>query len=115
MSFIDLPDTTPPASQLVAQNLLRQINEQLESRVNIHKGAWFDFWQNSTATPDDILENMGTSAALWLNAARENVTHLHRLALLVGKTVADYLPTEMLNPPREFVTHQDSTVTLTPP
>jgi hypothetical protein len=112
MSFIDIPDTTIPTSQVVAKRLLQQLNEQLESRVNMHKGAWFDFWQNNEATPDDILENMGTSAALWLNAARENVTHLHRLALLVGKTVADYLPPEMLNPTRTFVEHPNGTVTL---
>jgi hypothetical protein len=112
MSFIDIPDTTIPTSQLVAKRLLQQLNEQLESRVSIHKGAWFDFWQNSTATPDDILENMGPSAALWLNAARENVTHLHRLALLVGKTVADYLPPEMLESQRAFVEHPNGTVTL---
>lgn len=55
---------------------------------------------------------MGTGAGLWLNAARENVSHLHRLALLVGKTVADYLPEEMLNPPRTFVEHDNGTVTL---
>ena len=112
MSFIDIPDTPTPASQVVAKRLLQQLNEQLESRVNMHKGAWFDFWQNNEATPDDILENMGTSAALWLNAARENVTHLHRLALLVGKTVADYLPPEMLNPTRTFVEHPNGAVTL---
>jgi hypothetical protein len=112
MNFIDIPDTTIPTSQVVAKRLLQQLNEQLESRVSIHKGAWFDFWQNSTATPDDILENMGTSAALWLNAARENVTHLHRLALLVGKTVADYLPPEMLESQRAFVEHPNGTVTL---
>ena len=112
MNFINIPDTPIPTSQVVAKRLLQQLNEQLESRVNMHKGAWFDFWQNNEATPDDILENMGTSAALWLNAARENVTHLHRLALLVGKTVADYLPPEMLNPTRTFVEHPNGTVTL---
>lgn len=113
MSFIDIPDTTIPAPQVVATRLLQQLNEQLESRVNIHKGSFFDFWQNGEgAAPDDILEGMGDKAGLWLNAARENVSHLHRLALLVGKTVADYLPGEMLNPPRTFVEHPDGTVTL---
>lgn len=112
MSFIDIPDTDIPASQVVATRLLKQLNEQLESRVNIHKGSFYDFWQNAEANPDDILEDMGTNAALWLNAARENVAHLHRLALLVGKTVADYLPEEMLNPPRTFVEHDNGSVTL---
>jgi hypothetical protein len=112
MSFIDIPDTTIPASQVVANRLLKQLNEQLESRVNIHKGSFFDFWQNNEATPDDILEGMGDKAGLWLEAARENVSHLHRLALLVGKTVADYLPSEILEPPRAFVEHDDGTVTL---
>ncbi len=112
MSFINISDTEPPASQRIAKQLLKQLNEQLDNRVNIHKGSFYDFWQNSEATPDAILADMGTDAALWLNAARENVSHLHRLALLVGKTVADYLPADMLNPPREFVSHPDGTVTL---
>ena len=112
MSFINIPDTTIPASQVVATRLLQQLNEQLENRVNIHKGSFYDFWQNSEATPDSILADMGTAAGLWLEAARENVSHLHRLALLVGKTVADYLPEEMLNPPRTFVEHDNGTVTL---
>lgn len=112
MSFINIPDTTVPASQVVATRLLQQLNDELDSRVNTHKGSYYDFWQNSTATPDDILADMGTGAGLWLNAARENVAHLHRLALLVGKTVANYLPEEMLNPPRTFVEHDDGTVTL---
>ena len=115
MSFIDIPDTTIPVSQVVATRLLKQLNEQLESRVNIHKGSFFDFWQNSEgATPDAILEDMGNKAGLWLEAARENVSHLHRLALLVSKTVVDYLPPEMLEPPRAFVEHDDGTVTLAP-
>jgi hypothetical protein len=114
MNFINIPDTPIPTSQVVAKRLLQQLNEQLESRVNIHKGSFFDFWQNSEATPDDILESMGDKAGLWLEAARENVSHLHRLALLVGKTVVDYLPPEMLEPPRAFVEHDNGTVTLAP-
>jgi len=112
MSFIDIPDTTIPASQVVATRLLKQLNEQLENRVNIHKGGFYDFWQNTEAAPDNILDDMGKMAGLWLDCARENVSHIHRLAALVEKTVVDYLPNEMLNPPREFIKHDDGTVTL---
>ena len=55
---------------------------------------------------------MGGRAALWLACAAESVAHINRLATLVGKSVADFIPPEQFTPRRAFVVGTGGRVTL---
>jgi hypothetical protein len=112
MSLINLPNTQPPAAQRIALDLLGTINRQIESRVQAHKGMWSDFWQNKDATPEEILEAMGTNAHLLLGSATESIRHINEVAGLAGKTAADFLEPEEIAGLRPMVGNEDGTVTL---
>jgi hypothetical protein len=112
MSLITLPSTEPPAAQRIALGLLGQLNTQIDSRVQAHKGMFSDFWNNNAATPEEILAAMGTNAHLLLGTATESVRHINAVAQLAGKTVADFLEPEEIAGLRPMTANQDGTVTL---
>lgn len=112
MSLINLPTTQLPAAERIALSLLEKVNEQLDGRVQAHKGMWSDFWQNNDAAPEAILSAMGTSAHLLLGSSVESVRHIDEVAKLAGKTAADFLEPEEINGLRPMVANPDGTVTL---
>lgn len=115
MNLIDLPAEAPkPYSQVVAETLLQRLNTELEARARAHKQAYSEFWDSPEATPDAILEAMGNRAALWLACAVESVSHIGRLATLVGKSVTDFIPPEQFMPRSAFVLGVGGNVTLEP-
>lgn len=112
MSLITIPTSEPPASQRAALDLLRQLNAQLDARVQAHKGMFSDFWHNNTASPADILAAMGANAHLLLSSAEENIRHIDAVARLAGKTVADFLEPEEIAGLHPMIANADGTVTL---
>ena len=115
MNLIEIPSKTPkPYSQLVAETLMQRLNNELASRARAHVQAYSEFWDSPDATPDAILEAMGNRAALWLACAVESVSHIGRLATLVGKSVTDFIPAEQFTPRRAFVVGTGGRVTLEP-
>jgi hypothetical protein len=112
MSLITLPTTEPPAAQRIALDLLGQLNTQIDSRVQAHKGMFSDFWNNNAATPEEILVAMGTNAHLLLSSAEENIRHIDAVARLAGKTVADFLEPEEIAGLRPMTANEDGSVSL---
>lgn len=104
---------TPPLD-LFAASELEQVNSSLARRIDEHRNRFSAFWRTYQWTPDEILQKFGTSAAIWLQAAAESVNHINNLAQIVGKTVADFLPSSDYVPPRSFIVGQDGSVTLSP-
>lgn len=115
MDFIPtIPPSLPPAAIRLAESELAHINASLARRVEEHKARFAAFW-DAEATPDELLEAMGSRASLYLAAAGESVEHIGRLAAIAGKSTSDYMPAEDCVPRRAFVLHEDGTVTLEPP
>jgi len=114
MKIIPTQTIEQAPAQAIARELIDAANNELQRRVNNHRAAFAKFWR-SAATPDEILEAMGTDAVLWLSAASESVQHVARLAAIAGKELTDFLPPEDFLSPREFIPHEDGTVTLSPP
>lgn len=116
MQLVDLPNNeSRPAAKIAAETFLTRLNTELSNRARFHIASFKEFWDNSLATPDEILEAMGSRAALWLACAAESVDHINRLAALVGKNVADFIPAEQFTPRRAFVPSDGGKVTLAPP
>lgn len=114
--IIPIPSVpTTPALQLFAIGELEQVNSSLARRIDEHRTRYAAFWKTYQWTPDEILQQFGTSAVIWLQAAAESVNHINRLAQIVGKTVGDLLPAADYIPPRAFIPNPDGTVTLAPP
>lgn len=99
---------------LVARHLKASINVEIRRRVENRIAAYLAFWE-SPCTPDQILEQFGTDARTFIRCSREDLASLSQIALQVGKTLSDFIPDEYLIPRREFVEHDDGTVTLAPP
>jgi hypothetical protein len=115
--LIDTPATTPaPASQLAADSIVEAINNEIKHRVAVHKTAWETLWENTRegATPEAILEHMGTKASLVFAFSKANLEHIAACAALVGKQASDFIERKYLTSPRELVHHTDGRVTLAP-
>lgn len=113
--LIDVPSSSPPASQLAAESIIEAINGEIKHRVSVHQIAWETLWQNTRpgATPEAILSQLGTKAALVFQFSRENLEHITRCAALVGKQPTDFIDAKYLATPHELTFHSDGTVTLT--
>lgn len=113
--FFNLP---PPPQEpdrvLVARHLKASINVELQRRIENHYAGYRSFW-DAPCTPDEVLAELGTDARAVIEASRANLRNLHELALLVGKTLLDFMPAENWMPRREFILNADGSATLAPP
>lgn len=102
-----------PATQ-VAKIITDEMNQEFDQRILLHRRLFTLFWRNSEATPDQIAAALGNQAVRLFQLSRENIEHIDRLATLLGKDVADYIPAEDRIPPRTVTPHADGTVTIAP-
>lgn len=115
MNLINLPPPPQPnQAKLIAEHILGSMNYELIRRVEHHTSEFHKFW-DSSITPDQILQEIGTNAKLMLEASRANLRNIHELAQMVGKTLADFIPQEDWYPRRSFIENVDGSATLEPP
>ena len=108
-----IPQT--PEAKLVAENLLDGLTPERERLIEHHAREFAKVWRNTRVTPDEILAAMGDEAHLLLKGSRCSVANLMAIAAINGKTIDDIMPRSDWYPPREFIEHEDGTVTLGPP
>lgn len=114
MILIDTPQKQPSAAELAAQSIIDSINAEIAHRVRVHQTAWDTLWDNQRpgATPDAILGQLGTHAALVFAFSRENLQHIANCCALVGKQPTDFLEAKYWSTPQPITLHEDGTVTL---
>ena len=102
-----------PATQ-AAKIITDEMNQEFKRRIFQHRNLFALFWRNPDATPDQIAAAFGNQAVRLFQLSQENVEHIDRLATLLGKDVADYIPVEDRVPPRTVTPNRDGTVTIAP-
>lgn len=105
---------TPELAEQIADRMISAFNAEIDNRVRTQRNQYCAFW-DSPVTPDAILEQWGQRGTMMHAAAAENVEHLTKLAAFVGKTLPDIIDMSFVIPRREFIPHEDGTVTLAPP
>ena len=111
------PTPTPvpvPAEKQVADGLLAGMNQELQRRVEVHARNYEYLWKRGEGQPtaDQIVSAMGTNAVLFFQLASLSAKQIEDAALLVGKTLNDFMPESSYVPPATIVPHPDGTVTL---
>ncbi len=115
MELIPTTPVVPPSAAVqIAKSEIDRLNAMLGARIADHRERYLAFWENPSATPDEILAALGSDARRYLDAASESVGHLARLAALAGLTLGEILPPEYYIPRRAFVFSGDGTITLEP-
>ncbi len=106
-----------PRPQQFAEHLTQMIDAELKHRIAVHRDAFTSIWLNGSAGPtaSEVFAALGTNAALVCAVADENLTHIDRLAKLIGKTRADFIPDAECIPPMSITVNSDGTVTLAAP
>ena len=104
----------PSAAEMAANSILEVIDNELAHRAAVHRVCFETLWKNQRegATPEAILEKLGTNAALVFQFSALNVDHLGDAAQIFGKVRTDLLKDEDCIPPKEFTVHEDGTVTI---
>lgn len=118
---MNLPIYTPPTppevaeETLIARDLLCGLAPENQRIIEHHYREFCKVWKNPRITPDAIIAAMGTDAWRMLAAARVSVQNICNIAAITGNTIDDVMPREWWYPPRNFVQHEDGSVTLDPP
>ncbi len=103
-----------PAAQRIARQVAQELNSEFDRRIYIHKTLFNQVWNNKEATPDAILAALGNQAVRLFQLSAENIDHIDRLATILGKDVADFIPAAQRVPPRAVTMNANGTVTLAP-
>lgn len=109
------PTVEEPEADRIARDLLMSLPTANAQMIEIHRAGFFKVWRNPNVTPDAILAALGSNAWRLLSAAQVSVTNLQAIAAITSNTIDDIMPREWWYPPREFIPHDDGTVTLAPP
>jgi hypothetical protein len=115
MIIIPLPDPPkPPAAQTAAHSQIAHINAASTQLIAAFVDQHRAFWGHPTVTPAEILAELGTNGMTWLLTARNTLDHIAAAAALIGKTLADVLPLDVLADKLSFQPHADGSVTVIP-
>ena len=93
---------------------MQTLNDQLRQRIAVHKQVYDVLWNDTRATPAEILAALGTNAKTIFTVSQANKAHLTAIASLMGKTIDDLVPVKYQNPPVAITIHDDGTVTIDP-
>lgn len=108
------PPPEIPEAQLVAQDLLAGLDPERARLIEHHAREFAKVWRNPRVTPDEILAAMGANAIFLQQGAQCSVANLAAIAAIQGKAISDIISLSDFYPPREFVPHDDGTVTIGP-
>jgi hypothetical protein len=98
--FETQPIPQPTQAQLAADELLRKVRSELDRRAGEHIDGWRAFWEHSEAEPQAIADAMNGDAVRWFSLSRKNLEHIAAYAVMVGKTLDDYVPTKYQSSPQ---------------
>ena len=93
------------------------MNAEIDRRIAVRKESWTAFWENPQATPQEILEALGTQAVTALTASSVDAGWFRSLAASMGKDVAEFIPEQYLDLKSgwKVTLNPDGTATATPP
>ena len=97
--FQTQPIPTPTQAQLAADELLRKVRLELDRRAGEHIDGWRAFWEQTGADPQAIADAMNGDAVRWFTLGRKNLEHIATYAVMVGRTLDDYVPLKYQSSP----------------
>lgn len=111
--FPEIPETLRPVEQRIAADMLRNVDAECLRRIGQHCDWWSAIWESDEATPQQIINAMGTSAALFFTIASVNKTQIATVAQVLGKTTAELgVPDKCMTTPVTVTLNSDGTATL---
>ncbi len=78
---------TPTPAENIANNLTRNMEMSLRQRIMFRQQSWRSVWENTLATPDEILAALGTNAVKVLTASTIDAEWFVSLAAAMGISV----------------------------
>jgi hypothetical protein len=107
------PPPEPPA-RVAVRKLFLTPDEELHRRAAIHREGFALVWRSGTHTAAAFFSEAGTQGVLFMQVAGTNVAHIASVAVMIGKTLHDYLQPEDYVPPLAYSAHADGTITINP-
>lgn len=95
----------------IALDIFNALAFRAQDTARFHAQLSDTFW-GSTASPDEILKEMGKEARTWVETARAHVKHIAEVSASMKVDFKDLLKPEHLSPPREATVNADGTATL---
>lgn len=110
------PSPESAASQ-IARGLTATMSAEIERRIAVREQSWSAFWENSQATPQEILSALGNQAATALTASSVDAGWFVSLAAATGKDVSEFIDPKFLELKDgwQVTMDEDGTATATPP
>jgi hypothetical protein len=104
-----------PKSQIVAETLIEGVNSGFDDRILRFKNLWETLWENGRATPEEILEKLGTKAILIFQTANLALQDLTAMCQISGSDLSEVLGnSKYLTVAKPITVNQDGSVIITP-
>lgn len=87
---------TLTVAEQTASQLKNTMDMEIRRRVMFRKQAWSSVWENSRATPQEIMTALGTNAVKVLAASTVDAGWFTALATTTGKPVSDFIDPKYL-------------------
>jgi hypothetical protein len=112
MALIPPPPPTEPIARAAVRSLFDGIHQELVRRAAAHKSGFALVWRSGTHSAAEFFAEAGTEAGLFMQVAGANVAHIAAVAVMIGKTLHDYILPVDYTPPVPYTIHEDGTVTI---
>lgn len=108
-------DAAAPAADVAQADLVRRLDsEALRLMIANFTQCFAAIWLCTTATPQEVFNQFGTSAGSLLTALQARLTFITALAVANGDTLATYFPdSATYTAPYSYTVNVNGTVTLT--
>jgi hypothetical protein len=111
--FPEIRETLPPVAERIAADMLRLVDAECRRRIGKHADWWSAIWESTEATPEEIVEAMGASAALFFTIASVNKQQIATVAQVLGKTTSELgVPDKCMGTPKTVTLNPDGTATI---
>jgi hypothetical protein len=114
MALIPPPPPSEPIARTAVRTLFDGIHQELVRRAAVHKSGFALVWRSGTHSAAEFFAEAGTEAVLFMQIAGANLQHIAAVAVMIGKTLHDYLLPEDYVPPLPYTAHPDGTITINP-
>lgn len=112
MALTPPPPPSEPIARAAVRSLFDGIHQELLRRAAVHKNGFALVWRSGTHSAAEFFAEAGTEAGLFMQVAGANVAHIAAVAVMIGKTLHDYLQPEDYVPPLAYTAHADGTITI---
>ena len=103
------------AVENISNTIIASINEELESRLNLHKYLYDLLWNDNVATPQEICDKLfdkGLKPIVLFEISTKNIQNIQEICGLFNKNITDFIAIEEITPKQQYIINENGSLTF---